>query len=86
MTIRSAGVDFRPDLSQFGASFSPRPELCEPFPEALSGGGNGGIRMGLLNIIRRMHKRQSLSIREIARLTGVSRIEAMGRHWFKTHG
>jgi transposase len=29
--------------------------------------------MGLLNIIRRMHKRQKLSIREIARLTGVSR-------------
>ncbi|MEP3687132.1 MAG: helix-turn-helix domain-containing protein [Sulfitobacter dubius] len=29
--------------------------------------------MGLLNIIHRMHKRQKLSIREIARLTGVSR-------------
>jgi len=29
--------------------------------------------MGLLNIIRRMHLRQKLSIREIARLTGVSR-------------
>lgn len=29
--------------------------------------------MGLLNIIHRMHKRQRLSIREIARLTGVSR-------------
>ncbi|MDM7969649.1 MAG: IS21 family transposase [Paracoccaceae bacterium] len=29
--------------------------------------------MGLLNIIRRMHLRQNLSIREIARLTGVSR-------------
>lgn len=29
--------------------------------------------MGLLNIIRRMHKRQKLWIREIARLTGVSR-------------
>jgi hypothetical protein len=27
--------------------------------------------MGLLNIIRRMHLRQKLSIREIARLTGV---------------
>ena len=29
--------------------------------------------MGLLNVIRRMHLRQKLSIREIARLTGVSR-------------
>lgn len=29
--------------------------------------------MGLLNIIHRMHKRQNLSIREISRLTGVSR-------------
>ncbi|CAM8621402.1 COG4584 Transposase and inactivated derivatives [Paracoccaceae bacterium] len=29
--------------------------------------------MGLLNITRRMHLRQKLSIREIARLTGVSR-------------
>ena len=29
--------------------------------------------MGLLNIIRRMHLRQKLLIREIARLTGVSR-------------
>lgn len=29
--------------------------------------------MGLLNFIHRMHKRQKLSIREIARLTGVSR-------------
>ena len=39
----------------------------------MSGGGNGVIHMGLLNIIRRMHLRQNLSIREIARLTGVSR-------------
>ena len=39
----------------------------------MSGGGNGVIHMGLLNIIRRMHLRQKLSIREIARLTGVSR-------------
>ncbi len=31
------------------------------------------IHIGLLNIIRRMHLRQKLSIREIARLTGVSR-------------
>ncbi|NCU19799.1 hypothetical protein EOM89_03460 [Candidatus Falkowbacteria bacterium] len=29
------------------------------------------IRMGLLNIIRRMHLRQKLSIREIARLRDV---------------
>ena len=29
--------------------------------------------MGLLNIIRRMHLRQKLSIREIARRTGLSR-------------
>lgn len=39
----------------------------------MSGGGNGVIHMGLLNIIRRMHLRQKLSIRELARLTGVSR-------------
>ena len=30
--------------------------------------------MGLLNFIRRMHLRQTLSIREIARLVGASRI------------
>eukprot|EP01036_Dinobryon_divergens_P011723 gene11723-15778_t len=41
--------------------------------DSVSGGGNGVIHMGLLNIIRRMHLRQKLSIREIARLTGVSR-------------
>jgi hypothetical protein len=41
--------------------------------KAVSGGGNGVIHMGLLNIIRRMYLRQKLSIREIARLTGVSR-------------
>ncbi|RKS51019.1 helix-turn-helix protein [Paracoccus pantotrophus] len=29
--------------------------------------------MGLLNIIRRMHLRQKLSVREIARRTGLSR-------------
>jgi len=29
--------------------------------------------MGLLNIIRRMHLREKLSIREIARRTGLSR-------------
>ena len=39
----------------------------------MSGGGNGVIHMGLFNIIRRMHLRQKLSIREISRLTGVSR-------------
>ena len=52
----------------------------------MSSGGNGVIHMELLNIIRRMHLRQRLSIRENARLTGVSRIEAIGRHWFKTNG
>ena len=31
------------------------------------------IHMGLLNIIRRMHLRQKLSVREIARRTGLSR-------------
>lgn len=36
--------------------------------------------MGLLNIIRRMHLRQKLSIREISRLTGVSRILALVLH------
>lgn len=39
----------------------------------MSGGGNEVLHRGLSNIIRRMHKRQTLSIREIARLTGVSR-------------
>jgi transposase len=66
-------VDFHPELSRLGALFSLRIEPCEPFPKAESGGGNGVIHMGLLNIIRRMHLRQKLSIREIARLTGVSR-------------
>jgi hypothetical protein len=42
--------------------------------------------MGLLNIVRRMYLRQKLSIREIARRTGLSRIEAIGRHWFKSDG
>jgi len=46
----------------------------------VSGGDNGVIYMGLLNIIRRMHLRQKVSIREIARLMGVSHIEAIGRH------
>ena len=31
------------------------------------------IQMGLLNIIRRMHLREQLSIREISRRTGLSR-------------
>jgi hypothetical protein len=66
-------VDFHPELSRLGAYFSLRTEPCEPFPEAVSGGGNGVINLGLLNIIRRMHKRQKLSIREIARLTVVPR-------------
>jgi hypothetical protein len=44
----------------------------------VSSGGNGVIRIGFLNITRRMHLRQKLSIREIARLTGVLRIEAVG--------
>jgi transposase len=39
----------------------------------MSIGGNGVIHMGLLNIIRRMHFRQKLSIREISRRTGLSR-------------
>ncbi len=42
-------------------------------PEAASGGGNGVIHMGLLNVIRRMYLRQKLSIREISRRTGLSR-------------
>lgn len=37
------------------------------------GGGNGVIHMGPLNVIRRMYLRQKLSIREIARRTGLSR-------------
>jgi transposase len=42
-------------------------------PNAVSGGGNGLIRMGLLNIIRRMALREKQSIREISRRTGLSR-------------
>ncbi len=37
------------------------------------GGGNRVIHMGLLNIIRRKALREKLSIREIARRTGLSR-------------
>jgi hypothetical protein len=33
-----------------------------------------------------MHLQQKLSLREIARLTGASRIEAIGRHRFETNG
>lgn len=36
-------------------------------------GGNGVIHMGLFIIIRRMALRETLSIREIARRTGLSR-------------
>ena len=50
-----------------------RIEPCEPFPIALSDGGNGVIHMGLLNVIRRMALREQLPIREIARRTGLSR-------------
>ena len=49
-------------------------------------GGNGVIHMGFLTIIRRMSLREKLSIREIRRRTGLSRIEAIGRQWFKTNG
>jgi transcriptional regulator with XRE-family HTH domain len=42
--------------------------------------------MGLLNVIRTLRLRHGLAIREIARRTGLSRIEAIGRHWFKTNG
>ena len=39
----------------------------------MSEGGNGVIHMGLLNIIRKLRLRHGLSIREIARRTGLSR-------------
>ncbi|RWX21313.1 hypothetical protein EHH54_40145 [Rhizobium leguminosarum] len=45
-----------------------RIEPCEPSPNAVSGGGNGVIHMGLLNIIRRMALREKQSIREIKRV------------------
>ena len=70
-------VVFHRELSRLSAWFSPRPEPCEPFPETASGGGDGVIHMRLLNIIQRMHLRQGLSIREIARLTGMPRIEPL---------
>lgn len=41
--------------------------------------GTGVIHLGLLNIIRRMHLRQKLSICEIAPLMGVSR-ETVTKH------
>jgi len=44
------------------------------------------IDMGLLNVIRKLRLRQVLPIREIARRTGLSRIEAVGRHRFETDG
>jgi hypothetical protein len=57
------------------------------FPlRAFAMGGNGVIHMGLLNIIRKLRLRQGLPIREIARRTGLSRIEAVGRHRSKTDG
>lgn len=46
--------------------------MC-PFRNAMSGGDNGVIHMGLLNVIRRMALREKLPIREIARRTGLSR-------------
>lgn len=39
----------------------------------MSEGGSGVIHMGLLNIIRKLRLRHGLSIREIARRTGLSR-------------
>ena len=64
--LRAERVDFHPERRRLGGKFSLRTEPCEPFPKAVSGGGNGVIHMGLLNIIRRIHLRQKLSIREIA--------------------
>jgi DNA-binding transcriptional ArsR family regulator len=44
-----------------------------PKQKAESRRGKGVIHMGLLNIIHRTHKRQMLSICELARLIGVLR-------------
>jgi hypothetical protein len=42
--------------------------------------------MGFLTIIRKWALRDKMPIREIARRTGVSRIEAVGRHRSETNG
>lgn len=43
----------------------------------MSDAGNGVIHIGLLDLVRRMHLREKLSIREIARRTGLSRDTAV---------
>jgi len=57
-----------------------------PSPWLLAAGDIGVIGMAFLSIIRRWALREHLSIREIARRTKLSRIEAIGRHWFETNG
>jgi len=52
----------------------------------LAAGDIGVIGMAFLSIIRHWALREHLSIREIARRTKLSRIEAIGRHWFETNG
>jgi hypothetical protein len=42
--------------------------------------------MAFLTVIRRWALRDKLPIREVARRTGISRIEAVGRHRFKADG
>jgi len=58
----------------------------QPCPCAKQSGAFGVIDMGFLRIIRKWALRDEMPIREIARRTGVSRIEAVGRHRFETDG
>jgi hypothetical protein len=51
-----------------------------PSPWLLAAGDIGVIDMAFLSIIRRWALRERLSIREIARRTSLSHIEAIGRH------
>ena len=46
---------------------------CSDLPPRLWSGGDGVIDMELLSVIRRWHYREHISIREIARRTGLSR-------------
>jgi hypothetical protein len=57
-----------------------------PSPWLLAAGDIGVIGMAFLSIIRRWALREHLSIREIARRTTLSRIEAIGRHRSETNG
>ena len=58
----------------------------QPCPGLNQLGANGVIDMGFLKVIRTWALRDKMPIREIARRTGISRIEAVGRHRSETDG